>query len=603
MADLAAAEQTLRTIFGFDSFRAGQAEIIETILDGRDVLAVMPTGSGKSLCYQLPALLRDGLTVVISPLIALMRNQVAQLRGYGIAAASLNSSNDFAENRDILEGIGRGELRLVYVAPERLMKPETLALFKIAKVGLLAVDEAHCISQWGHDFRPEYLTLGRVRAELGAQIIALTATADASTRADIVEKLFPQPPKVFVHGFDRPNLRLMMRPKSGGRRELLDFVKAHRGQSGIVYCSSRKKTEAVAEFLASHGFKALPYHAGMDAAARSRHQDAFLQEDAVIIVATIAFGMGIDKPDVRFVCHTDMPSNIESYYQEIGRAGRDGLPADALTFFGTGDIRLRRMQIDDSDSSEEQKRVERQRLNALVSLCESPRCRRQTLLAYFAETTGACGNCDVCVDGAEVIDGTIAAQKAMSAMLRTGERFGSEHLINLLIGEETEAISKFRHQVLPTFGVGKEFTKNEWRSIFRQLHAAGIIEQDMASYGRWTMTQAGRAVLKGHTKLSLRKDTLKPAGRKERAAKAAKEALGEGSEADQTLFEALRRCRSSLAKAQSVPAYVVFADRTLLEMARLRPKTLAEMSEVHGVGEAKLKQYGETFLTVLREGG
>jgi ATP-dependent DNA helicase RecQ len=602
MADLAAAEQTLRTTFGFDSFRAGQAEIIETILDGRDVLAVMPTGSGKSLCYQLPALLRDGLTVVVSPLIALMRNQVAQLRGYGIAAASLNSSNDFAENRDILEGIARGELRLVYVAPERLMKPETLALFARAKVGLLAVDEAHCISQWGHDFRPEYLTLGKVRQELGAQIIALTATADASTRADIVEKLFPQPPKVFVHGFDRPNLRLMMRPKSGGRGELLDFVKAHRGQSGIVYCSSRKKTEAVAEFLAPHGFKALPYHAGMDPSVRSRHQDAFLQEDAVIIVATIAFGMGIDKPDVRFVCHTDMPSNIESYYQEIGRAGRDGLPADALTFFGTGDIRLRRLQIDDSDSSEEQKRVERQRLNALVSLCESPRCRRQTLLAYFAETTGPCGNCDVCLDGAEVIDGTIAAQKAMSAMLRTGERFGSEHLINLLVGEETEAISKFRHQVLPTFGVGKEFSKNEWRSIFRQLHAAGIIEQDMASYGRWTMTAAGRAVLKGQTKLSLRKETLKPAGRKERAAKAAREALGNGSEADQALFEALKLQRTALAKAQGVPAYVVFADRTLLEMARRRPKTLAEMSDVHGVGEAKLRQYGETFLTVVRTG-
>ncbi|MGP0090739.1 MAG: DNA helicase RecQ [Xanthobacteraceae bacterium] len=602
MADLAAAEQTLRTTFGFDSFRAGQAEIIETILDGRDVLAVMPTGSGKSLCYQLPALLRDGLTVVVSPLIALMRNQVAQLRGYGIAAASLNSSNDFAENRDILEGIARGELRLVYVAPERLMKPETLALFSRAKVGLIAVDEAHCISQWGHDFRPEYLTLGKVRTELGAQIIALTATADASTRADIVEKLFPQPPKVFVHGFDRPNLRLMMRPKSGGRGELLDFVKAHRGQSGIVYCSSRKKTEAVAEFLASHGFKALPYHAGMDPSARSRHQDAFLQEDAVIIVATVAFGMGVDKPDVRFVCHTDMPSNIESYYQEIGRAGRDGLTADALTFFGTGDIRLRRMQIDDSDSSEEQKRVERQRLNALVSLCESPRCRRQTLLAYFAETTGPCGNCDVCLDGAEVIDGTIAAQKAMSAMLRTGERFGSEHLINLLVGEETEAISKFRHHVLPTFGVGKEFSKNEWRSIFRQLHAAGIIEQDMASYGRWTMTEAGRAVLKGQTKLSLRKDTLKPAGRKERAAKAAREALGNGSEADQALFEALKQQRTALAKAQGVPAYVVFADRTLLEMARRRPKTLAEMSDVHGVGEAKLRQYGETFLTVVRAG-
>ena len=321
----------------------------------------------------------------------------------------------------------------------------------------------------------------------------------------------------------------------------------------------------------------------------------------MIIVATIAFGIGIDKPDVRFVCHVDMPSNIESYYQEIGRAGLDGLPADTLTCYGTADIRLRRMQIDERDASEEQKRVERQRLNALVALCESPRCRRQTLLAYFGETTGPCGNCDVCSEGTEVIDGTVAAQKAMSAMLRTGERFGSEHLINLLIGEETEAISKFRHQALPTFGVGKEFSKNEWRSIFRQLHAAGIIEQDMASYGRWTMTQAGRAVLKGHAKLSLRKDALKPAGRKERA-KAAREALGEGSEADQSLFEALRRCRSSLAKAQGVPAYVVFADRTLLEMARLRPKTLAEMSAVHGVGEAKLKQYGETFLTVIREG-
>jgi ATP-dependent DNA helicase RecQ len=603
MADLAAAEQTLRTIFGFESFRAGQAEIIETILDGRDVLAVMPTGSGKSLCYQLPALLREGLTVVVSPLIALMRNQVAQLRGYGIAAASLNSANDFAENRDILEAIARGELRLVYVAPERLLKSETMALFKIAKVGLLAVDEAHCISQWGHDFRPEYLALGKVREELGAaQIIALTATADAVSRADIQAKLFPQPPKVFVHGFDRPNLRLTMRPKSGGRRELLDFVAAHRGQSGIVYCLSRKKTEEVAQLLAAEGFRALPYHAGMDAATRSRHQDAFLQEDAVVIVATIAFGMGIDKPDVRFVCHVDMPSNIESYYQEIGRAGRDGLAADTLTFYGTADIRLRRMQIDERASSEEQKRVERQRLTALVALCESPRCRRQMLLGYFAETAPPCGNCDVCLDGAEVIDGTIAAQKAMSAMLRTGERFGSEHLINLLVGEETEAIGKFRHQVLPTFGVGKEFSKNEWRSIFRQLHAAGIIEQDMASYGRWIVTPAGRAVLKGLTKLSLRKDAVKAVPRKERTARAAKAPPGESAPADQALFEALRQRRTTLAKAQGVPAYVVFADRTLLELARLRPRTLAEMSEVHGVGEAKLRQYGETFLTVIREG-
>ena len=387
MSDLAAAKAALRTTFGFGSFRAGQADIIATILAGRDVLAVMPTGSGKSLCYQLPALLRDGLTLVVSPLIALMRNQVAQLRGYGIAAASLNSSNDFDANRDILQQMARGELRLVYIAPERLTKPDTLALLGRAKVSLLAVDEAHCISQWGHDFRPEYMGLAKVREALGVQTVAFTATADAVTRADIVARLFAQPPHMFVHGFDRPNLRLAMRPKSTGRRELVDFVTTHRGQSGIVYCSSRKKTEQVAELLTQKGFKALAYHAGMESAARSRHQDVFLQEDGVIMAATIAFGMGIDKPDVRFVCHADMPSNIESYYQEIGRAGRDGLPAETLTFFGMGDIRLRRLQIEDSESSEEQKRVDRQRLNALVSLCESPRCRRQTLLAYFGETS------------------------------------------------------------------------------------------------------------------------------------------------------------------------------------------------------------------------
>src|SRR5438552_12032153 len=415
MTDLSAAQAVLRTTFGFDLFRPGQAEIIEAILAGGDVLTVMPTGSGKSLCYQLPALLRQDLTVVVSPLIALMRNQVAQLRGYGIAAASLNSANDPAENRQILDGISRAQLRLVYVAPERLSKPETIALFKRAKVGLLAVDEAHCISQWGHDFRPDYLALGAIQAELGdVQTVALPATADATTRSDILDKLFRRRPAVFVHGFDRPNLRLVMRPKSGGRAQLMDFVRAHRGESGIIYCSSRKKTEEIAEYLCQNGVKALAYHAGMDGAARSRNQDFFLQEDGVVVVATIAFGMGIDKPDVRFVCHANLPANIESYYQEIGRAGRDGLPADTLTLYGMGDIRLRRLQIDESESSEEQKRVERARLNALVSLCESPRCRRQGLLAYFGETTGRCGNCDVCLEGAEVIDGTIAAQKALS---------------------------------------------------------------------------------------------------------------------------------------------------------------------------------------------
>ena len=602
MADLAAAQRALRTTFGFEAFRPGQADIVDAILDGRDVLAVMPTGSGKSLCYQLPALVRDSLTVVVSPLIALMRNQVAQLRGYGVAAAALNSANDANENRSVLGQIARGELRLVYVSPERLVKADTIDLLKRAKVALLAVDEAHCISQWGHDFRPEYAALGAVQVELGGvQTVAFTATADAATRADILEKLFRRPPAVFVHGFDRPNLRLAMRAKSAGRKQVADFINARRGQSGIVYCRSRRKTEELADYLRANGTKALPYHAGMEATARSRNQDVFLQEDGVVIVATVAFGMGIDKPDVRFVLHADMPANIESYYQEIGRAGRDGLPADTLMLYGMGDIRLRRMQIDESDATNEQKRVDRQRLNALVSLSESPRCRRQTLLSYFAETTEPCGNCDFCCDGAEVIDGTIAAQKALSAIMRTGERFGTEHLTNVLIGEDTDAIQKFGHDRLPTFGVGKEYGKQEWRSIFRQLHGAGMVALDVAGYGAWTMTEVGRRVLKGTAKIELRKDTLKPATRKTARAAANSAALADGAAGDTALFEALRRRRSELAKEQRVAAYVVFADKTLIDMARRKPATAAEMGAVHGVGEAKLRQYGETFLEAIRQ--
>jgi ATP-dependent DNA helicase RecQ len=602
MADLASAQRTLRTTFGFEAFRPGQADIVAAVLDGRDVLAVMPTGSGKSLCYQLPALLRDGLTIVVSPLIALMRNQVAQLRGYGVAAAALNSANDAAANRAVLDRIARGDLSLVYIAPERLVKAETLDLLKRAKIALLAVDEAHCISQWGHDFRPEYAALGAVQAELGGvQTVAFTATADAATRTDILQKLFRRPPAVFVHGFDRPNLRLAMQAKSAGRNQIANFVKAHGGQSGIVYCASRRKTEELAEYLCQSGIKALPYHAGMEKDARARNQDAFLQEDGVVVVATIAFGMGIDKPDVRFVLHADMPSNIESYYQEIGRAGRDGLPADTLTLYGMGDIRLRRLQIDESDTTDEQKRVDRQRLNALVSLCESPRCRRQTLLAYFGETAAPCGNCDFCCDGAEVIDGTIAAQKALSAIVRTGQRFGTEHLTNVLLGERSEAIGKFGHDRLPTFGVGKEYERQEWRSIFRQLYAAGIIALDITGYGTWTVTDAGRRVLKGAAKMELRTDTLKPATRKAARAAAKAAALADGSPGDTALFEALRRRRSELAKEQRVPAYVVFADKTLIDMARRKPATAAEMSAVHGVGEAKLRQYGETFLEAIRQ--
>ncbi len=604
MSDLTAALDRLHTVFGFETFRPGQAEIVSAILDGRDVLAVMPTGSGKSLCYQLPALIRDGLTIVVSPLIALMRNQVAQLCGNGVAAASLNSTNDPAENRAILDRIARGDLRLVYVAPERLLKTETLGLLKRAKVVMLAVDEAHCISQWGHDFRPEYAALGAVQAELGGvQTVAFTATADAATRSDIVDKLFARPPALFVHGFDRPNLRLAMRAKAGGRTQIADFIKGHRGQSGIVYCASRRKTEELAEFLRGNSVNALAYHAGMESAARSRNQDAFLQDDGVVVVATVAFGMGIDKPDVRFVLHADMPANIESYYQEIGRAGRDGMPADTLTLYGMGDIRLRRLQIDESEATAEQKRVDRQRLNALVSLCESPRCRRQTLLAYFGETTAPCGNCDFCCEGAEVIDGTIAAQKALSAIVRTGARFGTEHLTNVLLGENTEAVEKFGHDRLPTFGVGKEYGKQEWRSIFRQLHGAGIVALDITGHGTWSVTESGRAVLKGMTSVTLRRDTLKPATRKAARAAANAAALADGAQGDAALFEALRQRRSDLAKEQRVAAYVVFADKTLIDMARRKPATAAEMSAVHGVGEAKLRQYGEVFLDVIRQHG
>ena len=600
MSDLAAAQNVLRTTFGFAAFRPGQGDIVGAVLDGRDVLAIMPTGSGKSLCYQLPALLRDGLTVVVSPLIALMRNQVAQLSSCGVAAAALNSANDPRENRSVLQRITRGELRLVYVAPERLAKAETLDLLKRAKVAMLAVDEAHCISQWGHDFRPEYADLGKVRAALGeVQTVAFTATADAATRADILDKLFSRPPEVFVHGFDRPNLRLAMQPKIGSRKQISDFVAAHRGQSGIVYCASRRKTEKIAEYLAEDGIKALPYHAGMEPTARAQNQDTFLQEDGVVVVATIAFGMGIDKPDVRFVLHADMPSNIESYYQEIGRAGRDGLPADTLTLYSTGDIRLRRLQIDESDASDEQKRVDRQRLNALVSLCESPRCRRQTLLTYFGETAEPCGNCDFCCDGAQLVDGTVAAQKALSAMVRTGERFGTEHLTNVLLGEHSEAVDKFGHHRLPTFGVGQEYDRKTWRSIFRQLHGAGIIALDITGYGTWRVTETGRHVLKGLDKFTLRQDVLKPGRKAARAA--ATTASDDASPADPQLFEALRRRRLELARSLRVAAYVVFPDKTLLDMARRKPKDLAEMAAVHGVGETKLRQYGEDFLAVIRD--
>jgi len=602
MADLEQAEKILAERFGFHVFRPGQAEIVAAVLAGQDVLTIMPTGGGKSLCYQLPALIRDGLTLVVSPLIALMRNQVAQLQGLGIAAGALNSANSPEENRALLRQAAEGGLKLLYVAPERLVKSDTLQALKRVNIALLAVDEAHCVSQWGHDFRPEYMSLAGIRAELGGvPMIALTATADAATREDMLARLFERPPSIFLQGFDRPNLRLAMRPKDRAGRQILEFVKRQGGASGIIYCSSRRQTEELAATLTDQGIPALPYHAGMEAEERSRNQDRFLQEDGIVVVATIAFGMGIDKPDVRFVCHAGMPRNIESYYQEIGRAGRDGLSAQTLTLYGLDDVRLRRLQIEESDAPDEQKRVERQRLNALISLCEAPRCRRQTLLAYFGETVDPCGNCDLCLEGVTLVDGTRSAQMALSAIARTGQRFGTEHLVAILCGDDSEAVRRFQHDTLPTFGVGRERPKTEWRSLFRQLYAAGLIAMDFARHGCWIITEPGREVLYGRQKIEVRIDQLRPAGKGRKSAAGGTAPTPDDLDgADRELFQRLKARRGELAKAQNVPAYVVFPDRTLLEMAREKPQDTAAMGRLHGVGQAKLDRYAQTFLELIR---
>ncbi len=598
---LSVARSLLGEVFGFQDFRPGQEAIVAAVLDGRDVLAIMPTGSGKSLCYQLPALVLGGLTVVVSPLIALMRDQVAQLSALGVAAAALNSSNSPDDNRRIAESLRAGRLRLVYAAPERLARADTVQMLRAAGTTTLAIDEAHCVSQWGHDFRPDYLTLGGLREPLGAaQTIAFTDTADAATRADIAGRLFRAPPTVFLGGFDRPNLRLAMTPKGGRSGQLLDFVAAHPGDSGIVYAASRARTEDLAAAMVAAGIRALPYHAGLDKAVRDANQDAFLKEDGVVMAATVAFGMGIDKPDVRFVCHADLPKSIEAYYQEIGRAGRDGLPADTLTFYGLDDIRLRRMQIEDGQAGDDQKRVDHQRLGALLALCEAPRCLRQTLLAYFGETgTGPCGNCDLCEGGVAVADGTVDAQKAMSAILRTGQRFATEHLVNILVGTATDAVRQYGHHTLPTFGVGAGHSRDRWRSIFRQLYAAGLIHQDVTQFGRWTLTEAGDAVLRGRARIELRTDMLQSKRSRKQAAAASPVA----GDADPGLLAALKRLRTRLAAEQGVPAYVVFPDRTLLELAARRPASLDAMAAIHGIGQAKLARFGQVFLDEIAAAG
>ena len=585
----------LKTTFGYDAFRPGQAEVIDTVLGGRNALVVMPTGGGKSLCYQVPALALGGLTVVVSPLIALMRDQVAALRANGVAAGTLNSATPPEEAAAINAALRDGRLRLLYLSPERLLMDGMVERLQALKPVLFAVDEAHCVSQWGHDFRQDYLRLAELK-ELFPETprIALTATADDLTRKDILEKLFAGDAEVFISGFDRPNIRLGIAPKKAAKQQLKRFLEAHAGESGIVYCLSRKRCEETAADLVDEGYTALPYHAGMEKADRDRNQDRFLTEDGVIIVATIAFGMGIDKPDVRFVFHLNVPGNVEAWYQELGRAGRDGAPAEALMLYGMDDIRMRRTFIDESERDDAQKRFEHQRLNALLAICEAAGCRRQALLRYFGETAEPCGNCDRCLAPVETFDGTVEAQKAMSAILRTGQMFGGEHLIDVLTGTETDKVLQRGHDRLPTFGVGADWKRTEWRSFLRQLAAADLLRIDVGGFGALKLTPASRAVLKGEAEVRLHKEAESRAARGRKPAPAASIAP-----ADAALLDRLRDLRRELAAAEGVPAYVIFHDRSLIDMAARKPANLDAFAQVHGVGEAKLAKYGETFLAAI----
>ncbi|MEM9044331.1 MAG: DNA helicase RecQ [Pseudomonadota bacterium] len=585
-------QDLLRSIFGFDGFRPGQQEIVDAVTSGRHVLAIMPTGGGKSLCYQLPALMRDGLTVVISPLIALMRDQVAALREAGVEAGSLSSANDPHETDRVFDALETGRLKLLYLAPERLANAGAQALLARSRVSLLAVDEAHCVSQWGHDFRPDYLRIGALRKALGnVQTAAFTATADEGTRTEIVSRLFDATPEIFLRGFDRPNLHLAFEAKQSPQSRVLSFIRKRPGQSGIVYCASRKKTESLAAALTREGIDALAYHAGLDHETRSDRQDRFTRADGVVMTATIAFGMGVDKPDIRYVIHADLPKTMESYYQEIGRAGRDGLPADTLTLYGTDDIKLRRRQIDETDAPAERKKADHQRLNALLALAETPVCRRQTLLAYFGEIQPEpCGNCDLCARPPELYDGTEVAQKALSAMIRSGERFGVEHLTAILRGENSDRIRQLRHDQLPTFGCGAEIDKGTWRSVFRQIYAHG--HAAVSDTGSWSVTETGWHVLRGEQTVSLRRDRKATVTEK-------RERKLPADPIDAEVFDALRALRTKLAKARRVPAYAVFPDASLHDMAARKPKTLDQLSECHGVGAKKLKSYGPAFLEIL----
>ncbi len=583
----------LRDVFGFDDFRPGQEEIVDAVTAGENVLAIMPTGGGKSLCFQLPALLRDGVTVVISPLIALMRDQVRGLQEAGIEAGALTSGNTPEETDAVWEALEAGRLKLLYMAPERLAAGSALGMLRRINVNLIAVDEAHCVSQWGHDFRPDYLRIGELRRALGVPLAAFTATADAETQDEIVEKLFDGvEPRKFLRGFDRPNIHLAFAAKDGPRKQILDFAAARKTQSGIVYCGTRNKTEVLAQALRAEGRTACHYHGGMEAEDRRIVEARFAREDGLIVVATVAFGMGIDKPDIRWVAHADLPKSIEAYYQEIGRAGRDGGPAETLTLFGPDDIRLRRSQIDEGLAPPERRMADHARLNALLGLAEALKCRRQTLLGYFGEQAESCGKCDLCDNPPEIFDGTTPVRMALSAILRTEEWFGAGHLIDILLANETDKIRARRHDNLSTYGIGKDWSRPQWQAIFRQMMGHDLVRPDPERHGALRMTEAAKPILKGEALIDLRKDTIRKATRRP-AVKAMV------SEEDAPLLSALKAKRRALAEAARVPAYVIFPDRTLIEMAETRPANLDDMARISGIGSKKLERYGSTFLEVL----
>ena len=589
--------QILQQVFGFSAFRQPQDKIIQTLIAGNDALVLMPTGGGKSLCYQIPALARDGCGIVISPLIALMQDQVDAMQLLGVEAAFLNSTQSADEVRAIEQQLIEGVLDLLYIAPERLTQARTLHLLKEAELALFAIDEAHCVSQWGHDFRADYLQLSLLPEIFPAvPRIALTATADARTREEIVSRLQLDDAEKFIAGFDRPNIRYRIGVKHNARQQLLKFLKSeHQGDSGIIYCLSRNKTEDIAAWLSEQGFNAYPYHAGLSAELRSAHQSLFLRNEAVIIVATIAFGMGIDKPDVRFVAHLDLPRTLESYYQETGRAGRDGEPATAWMIYGLQDVIKLRQMMANSEGNEHHKRAEQHRLNAMLGLCEITTCRRQALLSYFGEHQNqACGNCDTCLDPPETWDGSEAARKALSAAFRTEQRFGVNHLIEVLRGTNNDRIFQYGHQKLPVYGIGQDLNNNQWRSVFRQLVARGYMSVDLERFGALRLEEKCRPLLRGEEKIALRKDVQPTAAKAQTKVQLA-------PEVDIALWEALRECRRSYAEELGVPPYVVFHDTTLQEMCLRLPQTMEEFGELSGVGERKLERYGPAFLGVINQ--